>query len=80
MDTIAQINRLKHRMNEQARIINASASEAEEIREAIKHLTMLEENNAAMIRELIDGLKESGALVVDEKIGLTLIDGGKNGN
>lgn len=80
MDLIAQINRIKHRLNEQARIINASVSEAEEIREAIKHLTALEENNAAMIAEMMAGLKKTGALVVDEKIGLTVIDGGKNEN
>lgn len=77
MDLIAQINRLKHRLNEQARIINASAAEAQEIREAIKHLTALEENNAAMIAEMMAGLIKSGALVVDEKMRLTLIDGGK---
>lgn len=77
MDYNAQINLLKKRLNDQARVINAAAVEAQEMREALKHLTTLEENNAAMIAEMMEGLKKTGALVVDEKTGLTLIDGGR---
>ena len=78
MDLVAQINQLKTRLNEQARVINAANIEFQELREAIIHLKSLEENNAAMIAEMMAGLKKTGALVMDEKIGLTLIDGGKN--
>lgn len=63
MDTIAQIKQLKEKVNHQAGMI--------------EHLAALEENNAAMIAELIEGLKTSGALVVVEDKGLTVIKGGK---
>lgn len=63
MDTIAQIKQLRDRVNAQSAMI--------------EHLIALEENNAAMIAELIEGLKASGALVVVEKKGFKAIEGGK---
>ena len=77
MDLVAQINQIKKRLNDQARVINAAAVEAQEMREVIMHLKALEENNAAMIGELLMALKEKGILDVKEKTGLTCIDGGK---
>ena len=66
MDLIAQIKQLKESVNHQAGMI--------------EHLTILEENNAAMIAELIEGLKASGALVVNEQSWAPKVfKGGKNG-
>ena len=66
MDLVAQINQIKKRLNDQARVINAAAVEAQEMREVIMHLKTLEENNAAMIYELIAQLHMNGTLSVKE--------------
>lgn len=77
MDFVAQINQIKKRLDDQARVINAAAVEAQEMREAIMHLKTLEGNNAAMIGELLMALKGRGVLDIREKASMTCINGGK---